>query len=186
MAAVAAVLACATAGVAQAHPTPPRPAPTSSFATYVAGAQSPHTLVTGGWSSSTDPDLASFSAGGTGLTATRTVVDATWTSRWLSVNRHRPGLFVRAEAEHWSYLPGLADTVWSYSVEERTPHHTWFGLEIKEVQPYDPQFIEDSIWTELDKEPTTSLVQYRVRFHADVQGSYREKFALDVAALGHS
>jgi hypothetical protein len=141
-------------------------------------------LISGGWSSASR-DQNEWFAGGTGLTGTVTHVDATWTSSWRWVDRHRPGLFVRAETEHTDYLPGIADTTWSYSVEERTRHSGWFGFGMREVQAYDPQFIEDFVAPELDTEDTKAFVQYRVRFHAVVQGTYRERFAMDVVSLGH-
>jgi hypothetical protein len=177
------LLVCGTAR-AQASTSGSVPAPTSTFATYVAGSRSPHTLVNGGWASAAK-DQNEWFAGGTGLTGTTTVVDATWTSSWRWVDRHRAGLFVRAEAKHTSYLPGIADTSWSYSVEERTRHGGWFGFGMKEVQSYDPQFIEDFVGSELDTQDARAFVQYRVHFHAVVQGTYKERFALDVVSLGH-
>jgi len=168
---------------AEAKTAPKVPAPTSSIATYIAGAKSPQPLITGGWGSP-DRDSNEWIAGGTGLTGTSTVIDATWTSPWRWADGRHADLFVRAEAEHTSYVPGLADTTWSYTLQERTLHGGWVSERVEEVQPYDPQFIEDSIFTDLDRTDARVRVQYRVLFHAEVQGTYRESFALDVVALG--
>jgi hypothetical protein len=184
MAAAGLLLVCGTAQ-AEAGGSAAVPAPTSTYATYVAGVRSPQTLINGGWNSAST-DRNEWSGGGTGLTGTTTYVDATWASSWRWVDRHRPGLFVRAEAEHTDYLPGVADTTWSYTVEERTRHSGWYGFGMRQVQAYDPQFIEDLIASELDTEDAKVLVQYRVTFHAVVQGTYRERFALDVVSLGHA
>lgn len=162
----------------------PVPAPTSSSVTYVDGHITPRTLISAGWQSPSNHQN-SWSAGGTGLTGTSTVVDATWTSTWQWVDRDRPGLFVRAEAEHTSYLPGVAATTWSYSVAERVRGGRWWQMRHEEVQPYDPQFSEGSIYSELDTEDSTLQVQYRVHLHAVIQGTYRERLALDVVPLGH-
>ena len=182
--AVGLLVVCATAR-AQANPSGDVPTPTSTVVTYVAGNRAPQPLISGGWGSTTNGGNE-WQAGGTGLTATTTVVNATWTSPWRWVDRHRPGLFVRAEAEHTSYLPGVAATTWSYTVEERARHGKWFGFEAKQVQAFDPQFVEDSIANEIDKQDARSRVQYRVHFHAVVQGTYKERFDLDVLALGHA
>jgi hypothetical protein len=123
--------------------------------------------------------------GGTTATGSTTTVDSTWTSAWGWAERNRKALFVQVDVEHQSYAPGASPSTWHYTVEQRIKGGTWQGLEFSSRQGYDPEFVEEVVLSEFDTSLQRALVQYRVRFHATVNATYKESIKQTVLLLTH-
>lgn len=181
--ALAGALALVAVGVPSAYAGPePVPAPSFRAATYVQGQRLPLPLVTGSWAN-TSTVSNQLTISGETLTGTNSTADATWTSSWGWTHPGKPAMRVAVSIQHRPLLPGVSASSWTYWLDERVRGGRWIGVKTVVSQPYDPVLTAQWLIRDRVSNRTRVYVQFRVKFHADINSTSSESMTVEPRLL---